>query len=150
MGPRQALYIPTLRGFVFFFNFLTFYLFIYFAFFRAAPTAHGDSQAKGANWSYSCWPMTQPQQRRVFFCFVLFFLLLSIQLKKFILPFRNYQPIKHNYRVASGETYVAVLKRYQIKEFSSLSCCPRYFITEEKNRGREKTNGQGPSGPWII
>ena len=42
---------------------------IFFCFFsvlfRAAPTAYRCFQAWGSNWSYSCWPMSQPQQFRI-------------------------------------------------------------------------------------
>ena len=34
-------------------------------FFRATCAAYGSSQARGSNWSYSCRPTQQPQQRRI-------------------------------------------------------------------------------------
>ena len=43
--------------------FILFYLFFYFVFFRAAPVAYGVSQARGQNWSCSCCPTPQLQQR---------------------------------------------------------------------------------------
>ena len=33
--------------------------------FRAAPAAYVGSQAKGLNWSFSCWSAPQSQQRRI-------------------------------------------------------------------------------------
>ena len=44
------------------------YIHIYFFFpllFRATPAAHGGSQARGSNRSYSCQPTPQPQQRGI-------------------------------------------------------------------------------------
>ena len=35
-----------------------------FFFFRAAPAAYGDSQAR-SNWRYSCWPTPQPQHHQI-------------------------------------------------------------------------------------
>ena len=37
----------------------------FFCLFRATPVAYGGSQARGSNWSYSCWPTPQPQQRHI-------------------------------------------------------------------------------------
>ena len=41
--------------------------FFSFLFFRAAPVAYGNSQARGVglNWRYSCWPTQQPRQHRI-------------------------------------------------------------------------------------
>ena len=41
----------------------------YYLLFRAAPKAYGGSQARGLNWSYSCQPTSQPQQRRIWAVF---------------------------------------------------------------------------------
>ena len=41
--------------------FFCFVLFFFFFLFRLAPVAYGRSQAR-TNWSYSCWPIPQPQQ----------------------------------------------------------------------------------------
>lgn len=40
----------------------SFYLFIYFCFFRAAPLTYGSSQAKGRIQSCSCLPTPQPSE----------------------------------------------------------------------------------------
>ena len=36
-----------------------------FGLFRAAPMSYGGSQVRGSNWSYSCQPTPQPQQRQI-------------------------------------------------------------------------------------
>ena len=40
-------------------------IYIYICFYRAAPAAYGSSWARGSNWSRSCWPVPQPQQRQI-------------------------------------------------------------------------------------
>ena len=37
----------------------------FFCHFRAAPVAYGCAQAKSKNRSYSCWPISQPQQCQI-------------------------------------------------------------------------------------
>ena len=47
-------------------SYYLFFVFIYlFLLFRAATMAYGDSQARGSNQSYSCWPLPQPQQCQI-------------------------------------------------------------------------------------
>ena len=41
-------------------------LFFFFrSFFRATPAAHGGSQARGSNQSYSCQPIPEPLQHQI-------------------------------------------------------------------------------------
>ena len=42
------------------------FCFVLFLLFRAVLVAYGDSQARGSNWSYSCWPTLQPQQHQIY------------------------------------------------------------------------------------
>ena len=54
-------------GIFIYFYYLFICLFIYLVFypFRAAPTAHGGSQARGSNQNHSCPPLPGPQQHRI-------------------------------------------------------------------------------------
>ena len=44
---------------------LLFFRFLWVLLFRATLVAHGSSQARGRNWSYSCQPIPQPQPCRI-------------------------------------------------------------------------------------
>ena len=46
-------------------RFFGFFFVCLFLLFRAASVAYGDSQTRGSNWSYSCWPTPQPQQHEI-------------------------------------------------------------------------------------